>query len=83
MGDHDTLFKRAFGVPEHAAGELRSVLPAAVVDRLDLDSLELLPTSFVDQEMVHRHADLLFRAPLAGIRATSTSCSSIRANPTR
>jgi predicted transposase YdaD len=47
MGDHDALFKRAFSVPAHAAGELRCVLPASIVE-----------------EMRHRQADLLFRAPL-------------------
>ncbi|MEM9188454.1 MAG: Rpn family recombination-promoting nuclease/putative transposase [Myxococcota bacterium] len=61
MGEHDALFKRVFGVPAHAAGELQSVLPSGVVDRLDLDGLELLPGSFVDGEMGQRHTDLLFR----------------------
>jgi hypothetical protein len=64
MGDHDPLFKRAFSVPAHAAGELRSVLPASVVEAIEWPALELVPASFVDEEMRHRHADLLFRAPL-------------------
>jgi predicted transposase/invertase (TIGR01784 family) len=66
MGDHDKLFKRVFGVPAHAAGELRSVLPPAVIESLDLDALELDETSFVDAEMRDRHSDLLFRVPIAG-----------------
>ncbi len=66
MGDHDTFFKHVFSAPEHAAGELRSVLPAEVTDRMDLDSLDLVPASFIDEEMRHRHADLLFKAPLDG-----------------
>ncbi len=64
MGDHDTFFKHVFSIPEHAAGELCSVLPAAVTERMDLEALELVPASFIDDEMQHRHADLLFRAPL-------------------
>ena len=66
MGEHDALFKRAFAVPEHAAGELRSVLPAALLDALDLDRLEHVPGSFVDPKLRDRHTDLLFRAPLRG-----------------
>ncbi|MEM9188775.1 MAG: Rpn family recombination-promoting nuclease/putative transposase [Myxococcota bacterium] len=61
MGEHDALFKRVFGVREHAAAELRSVLPPEVAERLDLDRLEPVPGSFVDDEMKHRHADLLYR----------------------
>ena len=63
MGDHDGLFKRVFSVPAHAAAELRSVLPAAVVERLDLDALTLSTASFVDPELSASHVDLLFRAP--------------------
>ena len=66
MGDHDALFKRAFAVPKHAAAELRCVLPEAACERLELGALEMLPASFVDEEMAHRHADLLFRAPIRG-----------------
>jgi predicted transposase YdaD len=66
MGDHDTVFKRAFSVPAHAAGEVRSVLPASAVAHFDLSALELVPASFIDAEMAHRHADLLFRAPFDG-----------------
>jgi len=50
----------------HAAGELRSVLPEAPARRLDLSTLKLEPASFVDAEMAHCHADLLFSASIAG-----------------
>jgi predicted transposase YdaD len=66
MGDHDGLFKRVFSVPAHAASELRSILPASVIDQLDLDALTLSPSSFVDPEMSASHVDLLFRAPRRG-----------------
>jgi len=62
MGDHDSLFKRVFRLPEHAAGELLSVLPPALASRIDLGSLELVPTSFVSAELRERFADALFRA---------------------
>ena len=63
MGDHDGLFKLGFGDPLHAAGELRSVLPFAILDAVALDQLERVPGSFVDDDLAQRHTDLLFRAP--------------------
>jgi predicted transposase YdaD len=69
---HDALFKWTFSQPEHAAGELRAVLPRALVDRIDFSSLELCPGSFVDEAFQDRHTDLLFRCS-----------SSTRASPSR
>jgi len=66
MGVHDTFFKRTFGVPRHAAGLIRSLLPAAVTRHLDFEQLELMPASFVDEEMAQSHGDLLFRVPIRG-----------------
>lgn len=63
MGEHDTLFKRMFCVPRHAAAELASVLPKEILATVDLSQLELVPGSFVDEAMRERHTDLLFRAP--------------------
>lgn len=64
VGDHDSLFKRVFSVPAHAAGELRSVLPESITRELDLDSLRLIATSYVDEQMAHRHVDMLFTTTL-------------------
>ena len=64
MGEHDTLFRRVFSVPAHAADELRSVLPQALVEAVDLSRLELLSGAFVSDRMDARYADLVFRAPL-------------------
>ena len=63
---HDALFKRTFGHPEHAAGELRTVLPAALCAALDLSTLRLAPGSFVDDELSDSHSDLLYEVSLAG-----------------
>ena len=57
---HDALFKYVFSQPEHAASELRAVLPTELSKRIDWSSLELQPTSFVDERLSGRHADLLF-----------------------
>lgn len=64
MAEHDALFKRIFSVPENAAGELRTMLPPALVARLDLHRLELMDGSFVSRELRFRQTDLLFRVPL-------------------
>ncbi|RLB46816.1 MAG: hypothetical protein DRJ42_26815, partial [Deltaproteobacteria bacterium] len=64
--DHDTFFKHTFSVPRCAAGLIRSLLPRAVTCRLDLERLELMPASFVDDAMAERRGDLLFRVPILG-----------------
>lgn len=61
---HDGLFKAIFGRPEHTASELRSILPTALVARLDLDRLERVDGSFVDPALRQQHTDVLFRVRL-------------------
>ena len=63
---HDGLFKATFSQVEHAAGELRAILPPALVARLDFTTLTLCPGSFVDEAFSWRHTDLLFTALFAG-----------------
>jgi predicted transposase/invertase (TIGR01784 family) len=63
---HDALFRFAFSRPEHAAGELRTVLPEALVQELDFDTLSTVPGSFVDEALAGRASDLLFSIDLAG-----------------
>jgi predicted transposase YdaD len=60
------VFRRVLGEPANAASQLRAVLPAALVDRLDLDRLTRISGSFVDATLRWRHSDLLFTVPLAG-----------------
>src|SRR5262245_27523757 len=62
MGEHDQLFKRAFCIPEHAAGELRSVLPKALCDAIDFSSLTLVSSETIDRALSSRFTDALFRA---------------------
>ncbi|HEY8454110.1 MAG TPA: Rpn family recombination-promoting nuclease/putative transposase [Actinopolymorphaceae bacterium] len=66
---HDAVFRRVLGEPANAASQLRPVLPAALVMRLDLDRLARVPGSFVDPTLRWRHSDLLFTAPLDGRQA--------------
>jgi predicted transposase/invertase (TIGR01784 family) len=66
---HDALFKAAFSQVDLAAEELRCVLPAALVARMDFSTLSLEAGSFVDEELREQHTDLLYSVTLAGQRA--------------
>jgi len=59
---HDALFKAVLGQPEHARGTLRAVVPAALAEALDWQTLTLRPGSFVDAALTHQHTDLLYSA---------------------
>lgn len=63
---HDAFFKLVFSQPEHAAGELRAVLPPELAGRFDWSTLALCPGSFVDEAFAQSHTDLLFSAMLDG-----------------
>lgn len=63
---HDALVKATFSQVEHAAGELRLALPAALAARIDFTALKLCPGSFIDEALSARYTDLLFSAPLSG-----------------
>lgn len=58
---HDALFKFTFGKAEHARGLLRALLPKALVDAIDWDSLALVPGSFADPQLAQHHTDLPYR----------------------
>jgi predicted transposase YdaD len=63
---HDWLFKEIFSVPEHAASHLCSVLPAALVARIDWASLALENTRLQISGLDAKETDVLFSAQLAG-----------------
>ena len=60
---HDSLVKRVFTRREDAIGELRSVLPAEVLEVLDLDRLEVEDGSYVDSDLLQRHLDVVYSVP--------------------
>ena len=62
---HDALFKNTFSKVEHAAAELRAVLPAQLVALTDFSTLALCPGSFVDETLAGSQSDLLFTAQIA------------------
>jgi predicted transposase YdaD len=63
-GPHDRLVRFTFDHPERAAAELRAVLPAFVVSRVDWTSLRLERGSVVDPALRETETDLLFSARL-------------------
>lgn len=79
---HDALFKYAFSQTEHAIGELRTILPPAVVEQIDFTTLSACPGSFVDEALADCHADLLFSARSRDAERSSTCYSNIRAPST-
>ena len=63
---HDSLFKKTFSVIEHAAAELRAVLPPKLVARLDFSTLALRPGSYIDEALSGSESDLLFSVKVSG-----------------
>jgi predicted transposase/invertase (TIGR01784 family) len=59
---HDAIFKGLIGRPEHARGVLRSLVPVAVAEAIDWQSLTSVPGNFVDLELGQQYTDLLFSA---------------------
>jgi predicted transposase YdaD len=61
---HDKLAKAVFSQLEHAKAELSSVLPAAVVEKIDWSTLVLVSGEFVDPSLAHLNTDLLYTVRL-------------------
>ena len=62
----DPIYKRLYAFPEMVADLLRSVLPAAVFDALDLSTLDKVPASYVGDDFRQRHGDAVWRVYAAG-----------------
>ncbi len=63
---HDAFVKKVFSDPENLGGELRTLLPPALLAKLDLATIRTEPGSFVDERLKERHTDLLFSVKLTG-----------------
>jgi predicted transposase YdaD len=57
---HDALFRAVFGQLEHARGELRAIVPAALAEALDWSTLTLRPDSLVDSALSRQYTDLQY-----------------------
>jgi hypothetical protein len=63
---HDLLVQRILSQPENAIAHLRSILPQAVLDIIQLDQLNLEDKSFVDDKLRNRQSDALYSVPIRG-----------------
>lgn len=61
---HDRFFREVFSRLEWSRDFLRTQLPPAIVETLALETLDLRPGSFLDQELQQYYSDLLFRVTL-------------------
>ncbi len=58
---HDGLFKELLSRVDAAQDIARNYLPPTIVQRLDLQSMELVKDSWVDEELRQHFADVLYR----------------------
>ncbi len=65
VNPHDKFFKESFTRLEVARELFDNYLPTAVRQSLALDTLTLMPQSFVDQELQAQYGDLLYQVELA------------------
>jgi hypothetical protein len=63
---HNDLFHVAFSQIENARGELRAVLPEALVSRIDWSTLQLSDGHYVDEQFRHLQSDLLYTVMAEG-----------------
>jgi predicted transposase/invertase (TIGR01784 family) len=65
VNPHDKLIKQLLGEPENAASFLAANLPAELVTHLDMGTITVVQTSFVDAQFAQSEADLLFSVMVA------------------
>ncbi|RYD62541.1 MAG: Rpn family recombination-promoting nuclease/putative transposase, partial [Verrucomicrobiaceae bacterium] len=58
--------KAVFSQPEHAVAFFRSHLPPELVEKIDWNTLTLVPGSFVKSSLRQAHSDLLFSVQMGG-----------------
>jgi hypothetical protein len=63
---HDALFRFTFSRMENAAGELRAVLPAALVSKIDWTTLRIEDGHYVDPELEQLESDIVYTAAIHG-----------------
>lgn len=66
---HDKIFKATFSSIQNVEGELRSVLPAELIKRMDFSTLRRCSGSSVDSLLKELHSDALFDVRVAGLEA--------------
>ena len=84
---HDHLARKVFSRPEEARALFRAFLPEDDLAVIDLDTLALVPETFIDADLADRHTDLLFTVEASGspllVYLLFLICRSCRALRTR
>ena len=62
----DPIYKRLYSFAEMVADLLRSVVPKATLEALDLRSLEKVPAEYVGDHFQQRHGDTVWRVRAGG-----------------
>ncbi|MBN2192476.1 MAG: Rpn family recombination-promoting nuclease/putative transposase [Polyangiaceae bacterium] len=63
---HDKLFREAMSNPKDAAALLRAPLPAELAAELDLEELQAVPGTFLDEELRRAQSDVLLKTRYRG-----------------
>ncbi len=63
---HDNLFRETFSRRENASSFLETCLPPALLQVIDLPSLEICKDSFIEKELEDYFSDMLYQVDLAG-----------------
>ena len=61
---HDALIKALFRDPQHIVAELKRLLPASIIERLDLSTVRLAEGVSIDPKLRDRSTDLWFEVRL-------------------
>ncbi|WP_045221321.1 Rpn family recombination-promoting nuclease/putative transposase [Desulfonatronum thioautotrophicum] len=70
---HDELFKKVIGDPVNARDLLRAHLPPEVLTQLNMDTLQRIPATFIDENLKKHYADLVYT-----VKTVSPKCPEIR-----
>jgi predicted transposase/invertase (TIGR01784 family) len=70
---HDRFFKAVFSILSIVRGCLLHFLPKDLLEKLDLDTLEVDPTSYITEELIEFYSDLVWRCKFKqGYQQTET-----------
>ena len=64
MGAHDNLFRKSFGTKVVTRDFLLSRLPADILARIDIDSLEKQNSSYISEKLKSLYTDVVYRVDL-------------------
>jgi predicted transposase/invertase (TIGR01784 family) len=70
---HDELFKKIIGKPGNARDLLVKHLPPEILAQLDMDTLQRVPATFIDEKLKKHYADLVY-----SVQTINPKCPEIR-----